>query len=236
MAVNHNRTLSNQASMFLGATGSGKSVAVTYFLEQSIKKSTGPARVLLWDPDRDHKASKHFTSFAEYVRSVRAAIKSKKPYRLAFSGDRKHFGDWCQLAWAALDGDYTVHLLTEELAGVTTASHAPEFFETLNMQARKYGGRLVMVSQRPQKVTKTAYTQAAMTIVAKVKGNDAKYIANSLGANEAMIRDIPPPEKDTPKKDFVTLHYVAIPDTGEEGQPFKLILNTKTGSIKYQEK
>lgn len=223
MAINENQKLDNHSRMFLGATRSGKSVALKQLIELSIKESKCPARVILWDPDRDHKASKHITNWAEFVRTTNAALKSGKEYRLAWAGSASRFNDWCDQVWDMLNGDHTIHIVIEELADVAGSGKATDSFGTLLRRAGKYNGRLMMVSQRPQEIPKTAYTQVDDVIIAKVKPIDANYIAKSLSIDAQAIMDIPAPEKDKPKKNQTTLHYLVSGTSYAHPEELKLV-------------
>ena len=178
MAVNPNTRHDNKHAIYIGCSGSGKTQALKQ--NTHLKKAK---RVLLWDIDQDHKAVR-FESRAMYARAVAAAISSGKSFRLAYSGaDAVANFEWfCRLAWAALDGNKQTIVVVEELADVSpsVAKATPEFGRILR-KSRKFGGVLLMTSQRGQEIPKTAYNQVSVTYVGQQKGGDIAKVAKELG-------------------------------------------------------
>jgi|TARA_B110000503_G_C7089937_1_gene388943 hypothetical protein len=178
MAINPNTKHENRHAIYIGCSGSGKTQALkqnTY-----LKKSK---RVLLWDIDQDHQAVR-FESRAAYARAVASALKSGKGFRVAYSGaDAVANFEWfCRLAWAALDGAKETVVVVEELADVSpsVAKATPEFGRILR-KSRKFGGILLMTSQRGQEIPKTAYNQVSVTYVGQQKGGDIAKVAKDMG-------------------------------------------------------
>ena len=178
MAVNPNTRHDNRHAIYIGCSGSGKTQALKQ--NPHLKKAK---RVLLWDIDQDHKAVR-FESRAAYARALLSALKSGKGFRLAYSGadTNANFEWFCRLAWAALDGDKETVVVVEELADVSpsVAKATPEFGRILR-KSRKFGGVLLMTSQRGQEIPKTAYNQVSATYVGQQKGGDIAKVAKDLG-------------------------------------------------------
>lgn len=223
MAINENTALSNHSMMFLGASRSGKSWALKTLIEKSIKAAKGQTRVILWDPHKDHKADAHHTVQSEFIAAVRAALKKKKGFRIAWAGRKSFFEEFCVIVWKILDGDKTTHVVVEEMADVTGAGKAADTFGELVRGGGKYGARLFLVSQRPQEIPKTAFTQVEQVIIAKVKPIDAKYIAQALAIDPCAVMGIPAKQENTPKANQTTIHYLASSGDAEPPEAFKLV-------------
>lgn len=118
------------------------------------------ARVLLWDPDEDHKGA-HYTNWRSFVQAVKAGLKSGKGFRLAWAGDvtEELFEKFCAVCWAVLDGERELHILIEELADVQKAGKAGHWFGQLCRKSRKYGGVIHWTTQRSQEISKTVFSQ-----------------------------------------------------------------------------
>jgi hypothetical protein len=178
MAVNPNTRHENRHAIYIGCSGSGKTQALKQ--NSYLKKAK---RVLLWDIDSDHNAVR-FETRATFARAVASALKSGKGYKVAYSGaDAVANFEWfCRLTWAALDGNRETVVVVEELADVSpsVAKATPEFGRILR-KSRKFGGVLLMTSQRGQEIPKTAYNQVSVTYVGQQKGGDIAKVAKDLG-------------------------------------------------------
>lgn len=143
---------------YVGGTGSGKGASVREHLEK-IK----PRRLLIWDPLGEYAyCCKVVTGDMEVVaRTIKAAKSYGESSALGgfsisfFPGpDARKFADnfekFCRLAWWAGDAD----VLVEELADVTTASHAPPLWGRMVKQGRHRRLRLIGCTQRPASVDK----------------------------------------------------------------------------------
>lgn len=185
LAINQNTQHPNRNTLYLARSGGGKSQAMAQNPE--IPKSG--ARVLLWDLSHDHKAV-HIDNRVAYVRAVQKALASGKGFRLAYSGNGgpENFEWWCQVVWAALDGDYLTYVLVEELSAVcaSVAKASPNAAVLLN-QMRKYGGVFHGTSQKPQEISKTFYDQCEILHIGKQRGALVKKFARDLGIAEAEI-------------------------------------------------
>ena len=127
---------------YIGATGSGKGVSVREHL-----KASKPTRLVIWDPLREYHA------FGRLVGSIPELCKAMKGECFAvvfWPGEEldkfpKSFDLFCRAVFSA--GNVTVHI--EELADVTTPSHAPPSWRRLTKQGRHRGLRIIAATQRP---------------------------------------------------------------------------------------
>lgn len=133
---------------YIGATGSGKGVSVREHL--GIDR---PARLLVWDP---------LGEYGEFVKITTdrpgdvARVAAGKTFAIAYwpgpdvSKYPERFEMFCRIAFAA--GNCT--MLVEELADVTTPSHAPMAWRQCTKKGRHRGLRIIAASQRPADVDK----------------------------------------------------------------------------------
>lgn len=157
MAIRPDTQHSNRHTGYLAASGYGKSQA----LGQNPDIPAKGARVLMWDPDEDYRATR-FTDRKKFVRAVSACIRSGKGFRLAWSGtgDVDTFEWFCQVVWAALDGEHLTYLIIDELSTVQPSSgKATPAFGELCRRGRKYGLIMHWCSQRSEEISKTVFTQ-----------------------------------------------------------------------------
>lgn len=144
----------NEANVIavIGATGSGKGV---YIKNYELKKSD--KRLLIWD---------YMQEYAGFVdlstASLQAVIQamSAKTFRIAFkpSYDDKtrarQFDLFCKAAVAAGN----LRLVVEELAFVTSPTHAPAGWKAVSSIGRHKGLRVIGASQRPAQVDKAFWS------------------------------------------------------------------------------
>lgn len=127
---------------YIGATGSGKGVSVREHL-----KAAKPARLVVWDPLRE------YGQFGRYVTNIPDLCKALASQKFAvcfWPGDKVEdfaakFDLFCRAVFSA--GNCTVHI--EELADVTTPSHAPPSWRRISKQGRHRGLRVIAATQRP---------------------------------------------------------------------------------------
>lgn len=183
MASHPDTSLKNRHHLILAASGGGKSQLV-----KALVPASG-IRLLGWDTDDDHEGH-HFDNRLAYARAVTAAIRSGRPFRLLWNGrnDLKTFEWWCELVFAALDGRYSTEILIEELADVSpSAGKASPAFGELIRRARKYNGRLTMISQRGTEISKTTYTQAAEFWIGRQESTDLGRMSRLAALSEAEM-------------------------------------------------
>jgi len=193
LARNQNTDHLNQSALYIACTGGGKSQCLSQ--NKSIPKSG--ARVFLWDPDHDHKSTLIAGKVA-FKRAMIAAIKSGRGFRLSFvseAGSIDDFEWFCNIVWAALDGNKKTYVFIEELASVTeTASKATKNFGRLLNRGRKYGAKLHITTQRGSEISKTAYIQCQNTYIGIQRGNDIKKMAEKGGVSVQQIIGLKPLE------------------------------------------
>ena len=138
--------------VYVGATGSGKGASVRDHL-----KATKPRRLLVWDPMREYSQfCRTVTDDLEAVAKKLAAAGPTGDFTITFHpGDELAGYEWrfklfCKMAMSA--GNCTV--LVEELADVTTASHAPPLWARIIRAGRHRGLRVIGCTQRPASVDK----------------------------------------------------------------------------------
>lgn len=191
MAINPDTSHSNQNTCFIAMSGFGKSQA----LKQTIPQRG--ARVVLWDPDNDHKAH-HYSDKREFVAVLIAAAKSGRGFRIAWDGqvDVETFEWWCSVVWQLLDGNKKLYIVVEELADVSeSAAKASFYWGQLNRKVRKYGGVLMWTTQRSQEVSKTAYSQCAIKYIGYPNdGANLKDLAKMVDVPEDDLKALKPLE------------------------------------------
>lgn len=135
---------SNKPSLraYIGATGSGKGVSIREHL-----KTEKPARLVIWDPLREYG---QFGRFVTNIADLCKALDAPKFAVCYYPGkNEKLYADkfdlFCRAVFSA--GNCTVHI--EELAQVTTPSHAPPSWRRISKQGRHQGLRVIAATQRP---------------------------------------------------------------------------------------
>jgi len=190
MAINEDTRHENRNTLYLAKSGSGKSQA----LGQNKAIPARGGRVLLYDPNNDHKAHR-FDKFSDYCKAVAAALRSKKPFRLAYTGGIgvEDFERWCRVVWLALDGNKITIVIAEELSAVcpSAAKASPMAAKLLN-QGRKYGMQFHGTSQKPQEVAKTFYDGCEVFYVGRQRGNTATKLERDFGLAKGALAECEP--------------------------------------------
>lgn len=188
MAINQNTSHKQENTLYLACSGGGKSQAL--YQSKAIPKRG--ARVVLFDPDSDHPATR-FDTLSGFKAGLIAALKSGGGFRVAYSGeaDVKIFEKWCQMIWAILDGSKVTYIIIEELATVTeTVTKATRYFGLLLNRGRKYGAKIHMTTQRGTEICKTAYIQSAYKLVGVQEGADIEKMAKLCAIRPEKIREL----------------------------------------------
>lgn len=127
---------------YIGATGSGKGVSIREHI-----KAEKPERLVFWDPLRE------YAQFGKFVTTIPDLCKvlAQKKFAVCFwpgaevEAFASKFDLFCRAVFSA--GNCTVHI--EELADVTTPSHAPPSWRRITKQGRHQGLRVIAATQRP---------------------------------------------------------------------------------------
>lgn len=192
MAVNPDTSKPNRHTLYLARSGAGKSQA----LMQNPAIPKRGARVLLFDPDEDHQATRT-RALAEFHRALVRAVMSGRPFRLAYCGDATPdtFESWAGMAWAVLDGRVDTYLIIEEVAAVVRSSGKMDGRAgVLYRQGRKYGAIIHATTQRGAEIPKTIYTQSAIKWVGQQDEYDLPVIAKRVGVVQERIATLRPLE------------------------------------------
>jgi len=181
MAKNPNPNKANRHSLFLAASGYGKSTALRK--NPLINKP----RLIAWDPGYDHDLPR--------VKTMRAFVESlKRPGRIAVSLDRatpSAFNVFCKAIWAVLDGDHDTVIVVEEAAAVQmSVGKAQPDWGILVRESRKFGGIILATSQRSQEIDKTIVTQCHTVYVGCHALRDARLIGRDLDIDPDAIASL----------------------------------------------
>lgn len=133
---------------YIGATGSGKGVSIREWL-----KAQRAPRMLVWDPLGEYADfCKVTTSNLGQV----AKLAAGKSFTIAYRPGpdvrtyEEKFAMFCRIAFAA--GNLV--MMVEELADVTSPSHAPMAWRQCTKKGRHAGLRIVVATQRPADIDK----------------------------------------------------------------------------------
>lgn len=188
MAKNPNTKLPNR-HCFVGAkTGGGKS----QLMRNEIVPRQG-VRAIFWDVDHDHKCQR-FSDKGAFIRALKAADASGKPYRIGWSGDDgpETFDWFCGLVWALLDGHHDTWCICEEMADLGMGQKIPGPLRKLMVRGRKYGLIMVVTTQRCQEIPKALITQPANRYIGLHEDQDAHYMQRATGIKAVDLEAIKP--------------------------------------------
>lgn len=187
--VNPNTAHNNGHTLYLAATGAGKS----QMLNQNKAIPHKGVRTILWDPSGDHPGL-HFESFGKFVQALRKALNRGGGFRIAFGGNRsvENYEAWCEVVWGVLDGNVETFAIVEELSAVcVTANKASPNAAVLLNEGRKYGLKFHGTSQKPQEISKTYYDQCEIRYVGRQKnGPMQRKMAVDIGVSPDAIRQL----------------------------------------------
>jgi len=193
MAKNERPELENKHCIFLAISGAGKSQAI----KQNKNIPVKGVRHVFFDPDKDHKVNFRTDNLNLFKNALIKGIKSKKGFRIAYSGkeDYEHFNLFCELVWAALDGDYLLYITMEELSSsVDSSGKAKGRFADLLKRSRKYGGILILCAQRGVEIPKTAYTQCKTKYLGQQDDYELVNVAKRAGIKPELLQNLKPLE------------------------------------------
>lgn len=171
----------------LGSRGTGKSAWARQWIERA-----RPARLAVWDLMQEHDwAGPAVSSLREAILAMKAASFS---VRFAPSRDDKRraaeFEVWCEACLEA--GRLTAYV--EELAFVTTPSHAPAAWRSMCLLGRheKHQVTIVATSQRPAQVDKEFLGNADLVHCGRLRYEaDARSVAGMLGVPYLGLQVLP---------------------------------------------
>lgn len=182
---------SNKPSLraYIGATGSGKGVSV----REHIKREK-PARLVVWDPLREYGQFGHFVTT---IPDLCKALASQKFAVCFWPGAEVEnfaakFDLFCRAVFSA--GNCTVHI--EELADVTTPSHAPPAWRRITKQGRHQGLRVIAATQRPSDCDKAFLSGVTYIRVFMLRWpRDKKVMAECMDEPLAEVSSLATVEK-----------------------------------------
>lgn len=156
----------NKHTLAIGISGSGKSQV----LRQKSPIPERGARVVLFDPSRDHAGTKaspthYYSNRSEFAAALAEADASGKGFRVGYDGPRtaEIYEWWCMCCHAIMDGNKETYMLTEELGRVSQgAGEAMPYHGWVMSESRKYGGIYVAASQFPARISKDVYDNAGV--------------------------------------------------------------------------
>lgn len=187
MAVNERSDLPNQSAFYAAMSGGGKS--------QAVRQAKKGRRVIAWDPDRDHPVKTRVTSIRALVEFLRVHGKGAA-FSVAYSGDNtpEAFELFCAAVWAVLDGTKRTDIIIEELADVSRSTgKAGKWAGQLIRRGRKYHGVMHAVTQRPQEVPKTIFSQCAYKWIGQQDGEvDTIAMSKRADVSPEQIKALEP--------------------------------------------
>lgn len=132
---------------YIGASGSGKGVSVRKHLE-----AEKPKRLMVWDPLHEYGSfARRVDKLGDLARAVKGSAFTVSYYPgPAVATFPEKFAMFCRIAFEA--GNLV--MLVEELADVTSPSHAPLEWSNCTRKGRHRGLRIVAASQRPASIDK----------------------------------------------------------------------------------
>jgi len=178
MAINKDNSLDALHCCYTAGTGGGKSVAVQYAGQVPEKPC-----LAIFDPYLDYEYERgnpknrgfagkkvhHFDTRASFVKNFSKAWKSNRPFRVAYSPknpSREEMIWFCDIMWAACDGNRRLDMVIEELARWTQsiAKDNSRLGECLT-GGRKFGLVVHTVFQRSTEVSKTVLSQSPFKVI-----------------------------------------------------------------------
>lgn len=175
--INENVHHKNEHTLYLAETGHGKS--------SCMKKCSGipasGARVVLYDPNRDHPAHR-FDTLPGFFRALARGHASGRGFRISYTGRGgvAVFEKVCEAVRAILDGNKRTYFVVEEYGSVSSPypiqpEKHPAHYD-LWTQGRKYGLIIHAASQRPQNISKDALENAGRIYAGGMGSRAAKSV------------------------------------------------------------
>lgn len=185
-----NRFLKADINAVIGASGSGK----TTYVMREIKRRK-PKRLIVWDTKGEF-ARENYGQPVETLAEVLAIMKKAgsgggfkicyKP-RGSSSQLKKQFDLLCSMAFAAKN----LLFVAEELAEVTTASHAPAGWRKITTQGRTEGLIIFGLSQSPAQIDKDFFGNCSMVRTGRLNfESHIKAMANCMSVTRDDIANL----------------------------------------------
>lgn len=187
VAINPNEDLKNRHLLAIGMSGSGK----TYFIRNHPEIKKRGVRLAVFDAYETHQVN-YSKSMASFYRNFAEAVKSNKGFKVGLSVTPtvEAFEKFCQIIWAAADGNKELVVIVGELADVARTGKASQFWGQLVRVGRKYGIILFAETQRPQEIDKTVFTQAGRKWVGYLEPYDHNYVEKNVGLEKMSLSTI----------------------------------------------
>jgi hypothetical protein len=160
--------------LIVGASGSGKSS----YLRQEVDFKQ--KRIIAWDPDEDFTLPRcrDLKTFTKLCKNAGFG-----PIRVSLTIDpnEENFEVFAGLAFALCHAKAPMDILADEIADVTRVGKASPNWGQLCRKVRKYGGRLLAATQRPQEADKTIFNQTKFKWCGALSSNAAyKFMATEM--------------------------------------------------------
>lgn len=181
-----NTALKAEHEYICGNSGTGKSSHIKLTIEKA-------KRVIVYDPDDEYSEQRGFirVSKAADLASL-LQQNANAPLKVAFVPTRTTVKAFEFFARAAFVWGNCV-AVAEEIADVTSAGKAPPNWGTLIRRGRKYGIKILAVTQRPAEADKTILSNAAVIrCCALGRMADRKAIASEIDVNVDLIAKMKP--------------------------------------------
>ncbi|MBY5920411.1 hypothetical protein [Ferrimonas balearica] len=204
MAINPNNTLPARHVFYTATTGGGKSMAVQYagFVPRV------PC-LAIFDPYGDYlyktgskrdngfggKRVYHYSTRRGFARAFRQAWGTRKCFRIAYKPPKPNRAEmlwFCELMWAAADGDRRLDVVIEEVAKwVESTAKEQSILGECMTGGRKFGLVMHTVAQRPTEVPKTITSQSPYKIVGMQESRaDAERMMKELDCGFEEIKSL----------------------------------------------
>jgi len=171
----------------MGLTGSGKSNALRQY--SGVPKSG--ARVVLFDPARDHSEGTHYyQSQSAFARALAEADASGRGYRVGYDGmvSPDIYEWWCRCCIAVLDSKRPLYMITEELAAASRGpGRAMTAHSWLMNQSRKYNGVYLCTTQFPARVSKDVYDNMGVVWFGRTSPRLQRQFVADFGLDPAQF-------------------------------------------------
>lgn len=179
-------SLPNLHHICLGFTGSGKTTFIKrhpYYRQSK--------RVIAWDPEGSYTGLRKYTTRAGFLKAVHAAGFGDIRIRLELDPTPHNFDWFCSIVWAIGHAAAPLTVIAEELADVVKAGYSGKHWGFLARKGRKYGIRIMGVSQRPQIVDKTFLNQCQFIWCGLLRTPaDQKYMAGIMALPFEKIAEL----------------------------------------------